>query len=76
MKRSFLAALISVPLFLASLTCFLCASGFLALGLPATDPFWADSFAEWTNLKAWQGKEVLPDHALREELPLKVSGRH
>lgn len=37
---------------------YLCMTGFLPLGLPATDPFWSNPYAEWTNLKAWNGKEV------------------
>lgn len=43
---------------------YLCLSGFLPLGLPASDPFWAAPYAEWTNLKAWSGKEVKADHSL------------
>ena len=43
---------------------YLCAVGLLALGLPTTDEFWSEPFAEWTNLKAWSGKEVKADHAL------------
>lgn len=43
---------------------YLCLSGFLPLGLPADDPFWAAPAAEWTNLKAWSGKEVQADHSL------------
>lgn len=43
---------------------YLCTSGFLALGLPETDPFWSEPFAAWTNLKAWSGEEVNADHAI------------
>lgn len=43
---------------------YLCAVGLLALGLSATDEFWSEPFTEWTNLKAWNGKEVKADHAL------------
>lgn len=43
---------------------YLCLSGFLPLGLPADDPFWAAPYAEWTNLKAWSGKKVQADHSL------------
>lgn len=43
---------------------YLCLSGFLPLGLPANDPFWAAPYAEWTNLKAWSGKKVQADHSL------------
>lgn len=43
---------------------YLCLSGFLPLGLPADDAFWAEPYAEWTNLKAWSGKKVQADHSL------------
>ena len=43
---------------------YLCLTGFLPLGLPADDPFWSAPPAEWTNLKAWSGKEVPTDHSL------------
>lgn len=44
---------------------YLCATGFLALGLPPTDPFWSDPSVEWTNLKAWNGVNVPADSALK-----------
>jgi len=37
---------------------------FWALGLPATDPFWNDPFAEWTQRKAWSGKPFPKDYAV------------
>lgn len=43
---------------------YLCTSGFLALGLPASDPFWSEPFAAWTGLKAWSGEDVKADHAI------------
>lgn len=43
---------------------YLCAVGLLAQGLPATDEFGLEPFAEWTNLKVWSGKEIKTDHAL------------
>ena len=43
---------------------YLCSSGFLALGLPLTDPFWSDPFTPWTNLRAWNGEDVGADHAI------------
>lgn len=43
---------------------YLCLSAFLPLGLPPTDIFWSDSFTPWTNLKAWNGEEVKPDHSI------------
>lgn len=44
---------------------YLCAMGLLPLGLPQADAFWSAPYAEWTNLKAWSGKEVKADHALK-----------
>ena len=43
---------------------YLCTSGFLALGLSPSDPFWNDPFAAWTGLNAWTGKDVKADHAI------------
>lgn len=45
---------------------YLCSVGLLPLGLPASDPFWADSFTPWTNLKAWSGQPVKADKALKK----------
>lgn len=44
---------------------YLCAAGLVALGLPATDEFWAAPDAEWTGLKAWSGKDVRADAAVK-----------
>lgn len=44
---------------------YLCAVGFLALGLPPSHPFWTAPFTPWTNLKAWNGAEVPADEALK-----------
>lgn len=44
---------------------YLCAVGLLPLGLPASDEFWSAPYAEWTNLRAWNGKEVKADHAIK-----------
>lgn len=43
---------------------YLCTLGFVALGLPDTDPFWSEGFTPWTSLKAWSGEMVKADHAL------------
>ena len=43
---------------------YLTTLGFLPLGLPATDPFWADPEAEWTQQKAWSGKPFKKDGAV------------
>lgn len=44
---------------------YLCASGLLPLGLPATDEFWSAPYTEWTNRKAWSGRKVKADEALK-----------
>lgn len=44
---------------------YLCSMGLLALGLPASDPFWSAPYTEWTNLKAWNGIDVSADKALK-----------
>ena len=44
---------------------YLCAVGLLPLGLPPTDEFWLAPYTEWTNLKAWNGKRVEADHAIK-----------
>jgi len=44
---------------------YLCMAGFLPLGLPATDSFWTAPYTEWTNLKAWNGKDVKADHSIK-----------
>lgn len=43
---------------------YLCTFGFVALGLPDTDPFWSEGFTPWTSLKAWNGEVVKADHAM------------
>ncbi|MBC8035221.1 MAG: DUF2264 domain-containing protein [Chitinophagaceae bacterium] len=43
---------------------YLCSVGMLPLGLPPSDPFWANPPAEWTSVKAWKGIDFLPDHAI------------
>ena len=43
---------------------YLCATIFLPLGLPESDPFWAAPSAPWTAVKAWSGQSVNADHAL------------
>lgn len=41
---------------------YLCTTGFLALGLPASNPFWSAPYAEWTSKKAWSGQAVKKDY--------------
>jgi glyoxylase-like metal-dependent hydrolase (beta-lactamase superfamily II) len=45
---------------------YLCTTIFLPLGLPSTDPFWADADAPWTSKKIWNGIDVEADHSMRE----------
>lgn len=40
--------------------------GFLALGLPADNPFWTDAPAPWTAQKAWAGQPIVKDHSIGE----------
>lgn len=44
---------------------YLCMSGFLPLGLPADNAFWANPAADWTSKKAWNGINVKADHAIK-----------
>jgi hypothetical protein len=39
----------------------------MPLGLPATDPFWADPPEPWTSQRAWSGSPFAIDHALVED---------
>ncbi len=43
---------------------YLCATGLLPLGLPATDPFWNNPPQPWTAQKIWSGQNVSADHAI------------
>jgi len=45
---------------------YLCAVGLLPLGLPSTDPFWADPPQPWTSVRAWSGQPFPIDRALKE----------
>jgi hypothetical protein len=38
--------------------------GFLPLGLPPGHSFWMDSFADWTQRKAWSGQPFKKDYAV------------
>ncbi len=46
---------------------YLCSAAWLALGLPATDPFWAGPAKPWTAKKIWSGVDIPEDHALPDE---------
>jgi len=39
--------------------------GFLPLGLPPSDPFWATPPADWTSKKAWNGQPFKKDYKVR-----------
>jgi hypothetical protein len=43
---------------------YLCTTGMLPLGLPATDAFWSSPTEAWTAKKAWAGIDFKADHAL------------
>lgn len=45
---------------------YMCTTGFGALGLPASDPFWSDPDMPWTSVKAYAGSNIPADHALRD----------
>jgi hypothetical protein len=44
---------------------YLCTVGFLPLGLPASDRFWSDPPTDWTSRRAWSGRDLPADHALK-----------
>jgi hypothetical protein len=43
---------------------YLCAAGFLPLGLAANDEFWTGAEMDWTAKRTWSGQNVASDHAL------------
>lgn len=43
---------------------YLCSVVFLALGLPESDPFWADPDEDWTMKALWSGQNRACEHAL------------
>jgi hypothetical protein len=42
---------------------YLCLNGMLHLGLPASDPLWADPAQPWTQKRLWSGENVPADHS-------------
>ena len=50
--------------YISSGSAYLCAVGFLPLGLPASDPFWSAPSEPWTAKALWQGEDLPTDHAL------------
>jgi hypothetical protein len=45
---------------------YLCAMALLPLGLPSSDPFWADPPQAWTGKRAWAGEDFPIDHAIAD----------
>ena len=45
---------------------YLCAMALLPLGLPPSDPFWADPPQAWTARRAWAGEEFPIDQAIAD----------
>jgi hypothetical protein len=43
---------------------YLCSAVFQALGLPESDPFWADAPEDWSSKKIWKGIDYPVDHSL------------
>ncbi|MBS1563625.1 MAG: DUF2264 domain-containing protein, partial [Bacteroidetes bacterium] len=43
---------------------YLCSEIFLPLGLPETDPFWADPAVKFSAQKIWSGEDAAGDHAV------------
>lgn len=44
---------------------YLCTAIFLPLGLPETNPFWADAPIKWSAQKIWSGEDFPNDHSLK-----------
>ncbi|QMU26955.1 DUF2264 domain-containing protein [Adhaeribacter radiodurans] len=44
---------------------YLCTTGMLPLGLPATNEFWSAPPLDWTAKKAWSGIDLPTDHAIK-----------
>lgn len=42
---------------------YLCLTGLLHLGLPATDPLWTAPAKDWTQKRLWAGENVPADHS-------------
>lgn len=45
---------------------YLCLCGLLPLGLPASDPFWADPDSDWTSKRIWNGEDSPRDHSIQD----------
>jgi hypothetical protein len=51
---------------------YLCSTGLLALGLPATDAFWSAPSAPWTSKRIGSGENLEPDHAMHDSRQVDV----
>jgi hypothetical protein len=43
---------------------YFCSAIFLALGLPDSDLFWTEPYAEWTSIQAWNGHAIQKDQTI------------
>ena len=43
---------------------YICTNIFLPLGLPDTDPFWANAAEKWSAQKIWSGEDFPNDHSV------------
>ena len=43
---------------------YFCCSILLALGLPASDLFWTEPYADWTSIQAWNGNKIEKDQSI------------
>ncbi|WP_421826905.1 DUF2264 domain-containing protein [Larkinella sp.] len=43
---------------------YLCTALFLPLGLPDSDPFWADAPVKWSSQRIWSGEDFPNDHSV------------
>lgn len=48
---------------------YLCSTILLALGLPASHPFWIGPGLPWTSRRVWSGEDVSPDKSLHGRMP-------
>jgi hypothetical protein len=46
---------------------YLCLTGLVHLGLPASHSFWLVPAADWTQKKIWSGQDIPGDHALEDK---------
>ena len=53
--------------YIATGSLYLCLTGLLHLGLPATDPFWTSPSEAWSQKRIWSGSDIPADHALSEK---------